>query len=84
MFSRRDMLAATAVGGAMTAASMTTAEAAPVKNDISFGNPNDPPRVQSTPGIRGASAIPGRRIRRSGTSFRGHSLRRRPTSAACR
>src|SRR6476659_262825 len=44
MFSRRDMLAATAVGGAMTAASMTTAEAAPVKSDISFGNPNDPPQ----------------------------------------
>ena len=36
MFSRRDMLAATAVGGAMTAASMTTAEAAPVKSDISL------------------------------------------------
>ena len=44
MFSRRDMLAATAVGGAMTAASMTTAVAAPVKSDISFGNPNDPPQ----------------------------------------
>src|SRR5258707_1902091 len=44
MFSRRDMLAATAVGGAMTAVSMTAAEAAPVKSDISFGNPNDPPQ----------------------------------------
>jgi hypothetical protein len=33
MFSRRDMLAATAVGGAMTAASMTPAEAAPMKSD---------------------------------------------------
>src|ERR1700741_4851860 len=44
MFSRRDMLAATAVGGAMTAASMTTAEATPVKSDITFGNPNDPPQ----------------------------------------
>src|ERR1700756_5075746 len=49
MFSRRDMLAATAVGGVMTAATMTTANAAttpanatPVKADISFGNPNDP------------------------------------------
>src|SRR5260370_24227376 len=44
MFSRRDMLAATAVGGAMTAATMTTASATPVKSDISFGNPNDPPQ----------------------------------------
>src|SRR6202047_917007 len=44
MFSRRDMLAATAVGGAMTAATMTTANATPVKSDISFGNPNDPPQ----------------------------------------
>ena len=45
MFSRRDMLAATAVGGVMTAATMTTADAAtPVKSDISFGNPNDPPQ----------------------------------------
>src|ERR1700746_561928 len=51
MFSRRDMLAATAVGGVMTAATMTTAHAAttranatPVKSDISFGNPNDPPQ----------------------------------------
>lgn len=38
------MLAATAVGGAMTAATMTTANAAPVKSDITFGNPNDPPQ----------------------------------------
>ena len=46
MFSRRDMLAATAVGGVVTAAAtMTTADAAtPVKSDISFGNPNDPPQ----------------------------------------
>src|ERR1700724_1286999 len=45
MFSRRDMLAATAVGGVVTAATMTTADAAtPVKSDISFGNPNDPPQ----------------------------------------
>ena len=44
MFSRRDMLAATAVGGAVTAATMTTANATPVKSDISFGNPNDPPQ----------------------------------------
>src|SRR3977135_1260451 len=44
MFSRRDMLAATAVGGVMTAATMTTADATPVKSDIAFGNPNDPPQ----------------------------------------
>jgi hypothetical protein len=44
MFSRRDMLAATAVGGAVTAATMTTANATPVKSDIGFGNPNDPPQ----------------------------------------
>jgi oxalate decarboxylase len=39
------MLAATAVGGRMTAATMTTANAAPVKSDITFGNPNDLRRV---------------------------------------
>src|SRR6201993_5008202 len=45
MFSRRDMLAATAAGGLVTAATMTTANAdTPVKSDISFGNPNDPPQ----------------------------------------
>src|SRR3977135_800502 len=44
MFSRRDMLAATAVGGVVTAATMTKADATPVKSDISFGNPNDPPQ----------------------------------------
>ena len=44
MFSRRDVLAATAAGGMMTAATMTTATAAPVKSDITFGNPNDPPQ----------------------------------------
>jgi oxalate decarboxylase len=45
MFSRRDMLAATAAGGLVTAATMTTADAAtPVKSDITFGNPNDPPQ----------------------------------------
>src|SRR5258705_12056260 len=45
MFSRRDMLAATAAGGLVTAATMTTADAStPIKSDITFGNPNDPPR----------------------------------------
>ena len=44
MFSRRDMLAATAVGGVMTAATMTTADATPIKSEITFGNPNDPPQ----------------------------------------
>src|ERR1700726_5146634 len=44
MFSRRDMLAATAVGGVVTAATKTTADATPVKSDITFGNPNDPPQ----------------------------------------
>src|ERR1700734_467011 len=45
MFSRRDMLAATAAGGLVTAATMTTADAAtPVKSEITFGNPNDPPQ----------------------------------------
>jgi oxalate decarboxylase len=48
MFSRRDMLAATAAGGVVTAATMTTANATPVitpvKSDIAFGNPNDPPQ----------------------------------------
>src|SRR6202050_862807 len=45
MCSRRDMLTATAAGGFVTAAPMTTPNAAPpVKSDISFGNPNDPPQ----------------------------------------
>ena len=44
MMSRRDMLAATAVGGAVAAAAMTTANAAPEKAPISFGNPDDPPQ----------------------------------------
>ena len=44
MFSRRDILAATAVGGVATAAAMTSANAAPVKSDITFGNPDDPPQ----------------------------------------
>ena len=38
------MLTATAVGGVATAATMTTASATPVKQGISFGNPNDPPQ----------------------------------------
>src|SRR5882757_8378846 len=44
MISRREVLAATAVGGAVAAASMTTASAAPEKAAISFGNPDDPPQ----------------------------------------
>src|ERR1700745_3563541 len=51
MFTRRDMLAATAVGSVVTATTMATADAATtpahataVKSDISFGNPNDPPQ----------------------------------------
>jgi oxalate decarboxylase len=46
MFSRRDMLATTAVGGVMTTATMTdaTVNETPVKNDITFGNPDDPPQ----------------------------------------
>src|SRR6202050_3654079 len=44
MMSRRDMLAATAVGGVVTAAAMNTATAAPEKAPIAFGNPDDPPQ----------------------------------------
>jgi oxalate decarboxylase len=44
MISRRDVVAAGAVGGLVTAASMTAASAAPEKAAISFGNPNDPPQ----------------------------------------
>jgi oxalate decarboxylase len=44
MISRRDVLAATAVGSAVAAAAMTTANAAPEKAPISFGNPDDPPQ----------------------------------------
>jgi oxalate decarboxylase len=44
MMSRRDMLAATAVGGMVTAAAMNAANAAPEKAPIAFGNPDDPPQ----------------------------------------
>ena len=44
MISRRDVLAATAVGGVATAVSMSSAKATPVKQPIVFGNPNDPPQ----------------------------------------
>jgi len=82
------MLAATAAGGVVTAATMTTAnatpEVAPVKSDIAFGNPNDSRRAPSTPSTQGASAIPVRKIRPSGTSFQRFLLRRRQRSATCR
>src|SRR6202041_1452209 len=45
MFSRRDMLAATAVGGVMTAATRPPAGAAPPgRSETALGNPNDPPQ----------------------------------------
>jgi oxalate decarboxylase len=44
MISRREVLAATAAGGVVTAATMTAATAAPEKAAISFGNPDDPPQ----------------------------------------
>ncbi len=44
MMSRRNVLAATAAGGLVTAATMTTAAAMPTKSDITFGNPDDPPQ----------------------------------------
>jgi oxalate decarboxylase len=44
MISRREAIAATAVGGMVTAAAMTAANAAPEKAEISFGNPDDPPQ----------------------------------------
>lgn len=44
MISRRDVLAATAVGGVATAVSMSIANATPVRQPIAFGNPNDPPQ----------------------------------------
>ena len=44
MISRRDMLAATAVGGMVTAAAMNAANAAPEKAPIAFGNRDDPPQ----------------------------------------
>src|SRR6202022_4792884 len=49
MISRRDVLAATAVGGVVTAATMTAATAAPEKAAISFGNPDDPPQRAINP-----------------------------------
>ena len=84
MFSRRDMLAATAAGGVMTAATMTTANAAPVKSDISFGNPNDPPQgainAKNKKHHRSRSADSGH----TGPASPQHFLRRRPTSGTCR
>src|SRR5262249_43189439 len=44
MMSRREAFAAAAVGGVVGAAAMTTANAAPQKSQITFGNPNDPPQ----------------------------------------
>src|ERR1700752_1205440 len=44
MISRRDVLAASAVGGVATAANIVPAAATPAKQEISFGNPNDPPQ----------------------------------------
>jgi hypothetical protein len=40
-------------------------------------------KARSTPKIRGALRIQGRKTRRSGISFRRHFLRRQPTLAAC-
>src|SRR6202022_3134015 len=40
--SRRERLAAIAAGGMVTASTMNTANATPVKSNITFGNPNDP------------------------------------------
>src|SRR5690349_21028248 len=44
MISRRDVLAATAASGIVTAATLSTAKAASEKSPISFGNPDDPPQ----------------------------------------
>src|ERR1700742_1207099 len=44
MMSRRNVLAATAAGGLVTAATMTTANAIQTKSDITYGNPDDPPQ----------------------------------------
>ena len=56
MMSRRDMLAATAVGGVVTAAAMNTATAAPEKAPIAYGNPDDPPQGAIN-GVNPRSAI---------------------------
>ena len=87
MFSRRDMLAATAAGGLVTAATMATTKAdatTPVKVILPSAIRTIRRKAQSTPRIQGASSIPVRRIRPSGTSSPTHFPRRRPTSAACR
>src|ERR1700752_384032 len=44
MISRRDVLAASAVGGVATAANIVPAAATPAKQEISYGNPDDPPQ----------------------------------------
>src|SRR5580658_6256242 len=56
MMSRRDILAATAVGGVVTAAAMNTATAAPEKAPIAYGNPDDPPQGAIN-GVNPRSAI---------------------------
>jgi oxalate decarboxylase len=85
MFSRRDMLAATAAGGVVTAAAtVTTANATPVKSDITFGNPNDPPQGAVNAKNPRSVTDPGPQNPAIRDQFPGHFPRRRPTSAACR
>jgi len=84
MFSRRDMLAATAASGAMAAATITTADATPVKSIYLRQSERSAPgcdqRQKSKEAPATRSAEPGDQGPVSGSIFAG----RRPTLAACR
>jgi oxalate decarboxylase len=56
----------------------------PVKSDITFGNPNDPPTGAINAKNPRRITDPGPQNPAIRTSFQAHFRRRRPTSAACR
>jgi hypothetical protein len=82
MFSRRHV-GGDGRSGAMTAATMTTASATPVKSDISFGNPNDPPQGAINAKNPRSVTDPGPQNPAIRDQFRRLFPRLRPTSAAC-
>ena len=75
MFSRRDMLAASAMGAAMTVSAASAG---------SFGNPDEPPEGAINAKNPASVTDPGPQDPRSGISCSRHFLRRQPTLAACR
>ena len=75
MFSRRDVLAVSAAGAVMTASAAHAA---------SFGNPDQPPQGAVNAKGPGNLRDPGPQSEAIGSQFPRRSLRRQPTSAACR